>query len=106
MPLHSLVRSCADGSVSVLAGTNRSRRSSRLSEAGGLGSKDDGSVKEGLGSGAGQSGSGMAGLGWSTSAEDEASLTGLDSTFDSFRKQRAGRYRDNLAQAAANAQAG
>ena len=60
----------------------------------------------GLGSGAGQSGSGMAGLGWSTSAEDEASLTGLDSTFDSFRKQRAGRYRDNLAQAAANAQAG
>lgn len=104
MPLHNVVPFCADVSVSVLTGTNRSRRSSRLSEAGG--SKDDGSVKDGLGSGAGQSGSGMAGLGWSTSAEDEASLTGLDSTFDSFRKQRAGRYRDNLAQAAANAQAG
>lgn len=71
-----------------------------------MGSKDDGASKEGLGSGAGQGGSGMAGLGWSASAEDDPSLTGLDSTFDSFRKQRAGRYRDNLAQAAANAQAG
>ncbi|KAK9844464.1 hypothetical protein WJX74_002850 [Apatococcus lobatus] len=96
----------AAGTDAAAPGANtRSRRSSRLSETGGLGGKDDGSSKEGLGSGAGQSGSGMAGLGWSASAEDEASLTGLDSTFDSFRKQRAGRYRDNLAQAAANAQA-
>ena len=47
----------------------------------------------------------MAGLGWSVSGEDEASLTGLDSSFDSFRKQRAGHYRDTLAKAAADAQA-
>ena len=78
--------------------SSRNRR--RTSEPG---TKDDGSSKGGLGSAGGQGGSGMAGLGWS--AEEDASGSGLETTFDSFRKQRAGHYRDTMAKAAAVAQA-